>query len=280
VLGAAAVSGRGARAEGAPAAFEVVPIAAQGKHASRASLLVPRHLPEGRSVRLVVALHGLGESHDPALGVRAWLDLYGLRTAYTRLLSPPVERTHKRRDWTDDRLAEVNRSLAKDPFGGLAVVCPFTPNFKQVPNRAEAVREYGDWIVERLLPRARALAPVLSEADATAIDGCSMGGPIAVDVFTEHPTAFGALGVVQGALGAHRAGAWADAIAKAKGDRRLRIHLLSSEGDPFRDPTLALARELTKRKVEHTLRVPPGPHDQPWLRETGTIEMLLFHERG
>jgi hypothetical protein len=31
--------------------------------------------------------------------------------------------------------------------------------------------------------------------------------------------------------------------------------------------------------VANTLRVLPGPHDQPWLREAGTIEMLHWHDR-
>src|SRR5690242_3276056 len=47
--------------------------------ASRFALLVPKGLPRGTRVPLVVALHGLGESNDEELGVRAWPDLYGLK---------------------------------------------------------------------------------------------------------------------------------------------------------------------------------------------------------
>ena len=53
-------------------------------------------------VPLVIALHGLGESHDEELGVRAWLDLYGLKTSYTRLCRPPILRESKRNDFTDN----------------------------------------------------------------------------------------------------------------------------------------------------------------------------------
>ena len=56
------------------------------------------------------------------------------------------------------------------------------------------------------------------------------------------------------------------------------IHLETSEGDPFREATVALADALSKRGVPRELAVLPGPHDQPWLREIGTIEMLRFHD--
>lgn len=261
--------------------FDVRELKVPGKHASRANLLVPKHLGEGEKVRLLVALHGLGESGDPALGIRAFLDLYGLRTSYERLRAPPIERTSKRKDWTDERLAEVNASLRRRPFTGIAVLCPFTPNIRKLANPTVAQREYGEWITNELVPAARREAPVLTTAVSTSIDGCSMGGPIALETLIAHPAAFGALGVVQPALGAARAAHWARALAGAREKNdKLVIHLLSSEGDPFADATRALAKELKKLEVPHTLRIPPGPHDQPWLRETGTIEMLLFHERG
>ncbi|MBL9025516.1 MAG: hypothetical protein JNL21_25195 [Myxococcales bacterium] len=261
--------------------FEVRELTVKGKHASRASLLIPKHLARDQKVGLLVALHGLGESGDPSLGVRAWLDLYGLRTSYERLLAPPIQRTSKRKDWTDERLREVNKSLDEKPFAGLAVLCPFTPNVRKMADPASAQREYGDWLTNELVPAAREQAPVLATAAATAIDGCSMGGPIAIETLLAHPTSYRALGVVQPAIGVARAAHWAKGLAAAREkNASLAIHLLTSEGDPFEDATRALAKELGARKVPHTLRVPPGPHDQPWLRETGTIEMLLFHERG
>ncbi len=270
---------RGAHA--AAPSFEVRELTVQGKRASRASLLVPTHLDKGKKVGLLVALHGLGESGDPALGVRAWLDLYGLRTSYERLLAPPVVPVGKRRDWTAARLAEVNRSLVRRPFAGLAVLCPFTPNVRKMADSAAAQKDYAEWLVDALIPAARKLAPVETSAAATTIDGCSMGGPIALETVLAHPTTFGAVGVVQPALSAGRAKQWAEGLAKARKENdKLAIHLLTSEQDPFVGATRALAKALDDVKVPHTLRVSPGPHDQPWLRETGTIEMLLFHERG
>lgn len=283
-LGAAPLLGIGicATAQAASQSFEVKRLDVKGKHASRFDLLVPKHLAKNEKVRLLVALHGLGESHDPELGARAWIDRYGLGTSYERLRAPPIAKTARRGDWTDARLAEVNEALAKRPFAGTVVVCPFTPNFnKDVPDRGAALRAYGEWIVGEVLPLARKEAPGASTlASETAIDGCSMGGPFALEIFIAHPEAFGAVGTVQGAFGAPRAPAYAEKLAIAIGEHGPRaIHLLSSEGDKFKDSARALHRELEKRKVPSSVRVLPGPHDQPWLREAGTIEMLLFHER-
>ncbi len=280
-VGGAAACARVATAFAAAPSFEVRELTVKGKHASRANLLVPKHLASNQKVRLLVALHGLGESGDPALGIRAWLDLYGLRTSYERLRSPPIERTSKRKDWTDERLSEVNEGLGMVPFAGIAVLCPFTPNIRKMQDSVRAQREYGEWITSELVPAARKEAPVLTNPGSTSIDGCSMGGPIALETFLAHPTAYGALGMVQSALSTARAAHWATELAKAREkNETAKIHLLSSAGDPFADATRALSKELKKRDIPHAMRIPPGPHDQPWLRETGTIEMLLFHERG
>jgi hypothetical protein len=281
-LATAAIDGPNhARSENAD--FETRALSVEGKHATRFELLVPRH-GEG-PVGLLVALHGLGESFEEEQGARAWLDRYGLGTSYARLRSPPVARTHRRNDWTDERLREVNRSLTAKAYAGLAVVCPFTPNFRAVADKRAAIAEYGDWLVAKVLPTARKAlekrAPEATNRALHSIDGCSMGGPFALTIGATHAKTFGAVGSVQGAFGEHRAAGFAESLAKASETHGgLRVHLLSSEGDSFLPSARALAKELAARKLEHQLRVIPGPHDQPWLREAGTIEMLLAHERG
>lgn len=265
----------------AASSFEVKRLTAKGKHASRFDLLVPKHLGKDQKVRLLVALHGLGESHDPELGAAAWVDKYGLGTSYERLLAPPLKPIGKRGEWTDSRLAEVNAALKKKAFAGLAVACPFTPNFKDAADRTKAIKEYGDWIVEQVVPAARKEAPCPTGPAWTSIDGCSMGGPFALDIFIAHADVFGAVGTVQGAFGENRAPKYAEQLDKAMsaaGAAR-SVHLLSSEGDKFKGSAKALGAELDKRKLPNAVRIIPGPHDQPWLREAGTIEMLLFHDR-
>lgn len=286
-LCAAALAPRPALADGGapppgPADVEVRDLKVPGDRAlgRRLTLIVPKHLAPGERVPLLVALHGLGETGDERLGAFAWIERYGLLTSYERLRRPPLARTSKRPDWTDARLAEVNAALSARPFRGLCVACPFTPNVHKAANPSAALDGYARWLADVVLPRARAEAPVFDDAARTSLDGCSLGGYIGLEVFLRRPELFGAWGGVQAAIGAHRAAAYADRLAKAVAAAGPRdLHLLTSKGDPFHRANAELAAQLSKRSVGCTLRVLPGPHDQPWLREAGTIEMLLFHER-
>ncbi|WP_437720080.1 alpha/beta hydrolase [Sorangium sp. So ce861] len=269
-------------APSAPPAFDVRDLQVPGDRAlgRRFTLLVPRHLAPGERAPLLVLLHGLGETGDERLGAFAWLERYGLGSSYDRLRRPPLGRASRRKDWTDARLAEVNAALAARPFRGLAIACPYTPNVHKAPNPSAALDGYARWLAEVVLPRARAEAPVFDDAARTSLDGCSLGGFVGIEVFLRRPELFGAWGGVQAAISAHRAPAYADRLAKAVAATGPRdIHLLTSKGDPFHDANTALAAQLAKRSIPHALRVLPGPHDQPWLREAGTIEMLLFHDR-
>ncbi|HMJ15954.1 MAG TPA: hypothetical protein VK524_31275, partial [Polyangiaceae bacterium] len=99
------------------------------KLARRALLLKPAKPSKAAAQRLLVLLHGLGETKSEELGLVAWSKLYGLTGAYQRLLRPPITRSlPKLRYLTDARLAEMNASLAERPFEGFYMVCPITPN--------------------------------------------------------------------------------------------------------------------------------------------------------
>jgi enterochelin esterase-like enzyme len=246
----------------------------------RFTLFFPRGLAPGEKVPLLVLLHGLGETGDERMGVYAWLDRYGLGTAYDRLLHPPVARASARADWSATRLAEVNAMLTAQPFRGLAIACPFTPNVYKQANPSAALDRYARWIADTVVPRARAEAPVWPDPAHTAIDGCSLGGYVGLEVFLRAPEAFAAWGGVHSAIGQASAVAYAKRIAAAVARAGPRaLHVETSEGDPFRTANEALSRALSERKIAHELRVLPGPHDQPWLREAGTLEMLLWHDR-
>lgn len=247
----------------------------------RFTLLVPKHVGD-RKVPLLVALHGLGETHDQRLGAHAWIERYGLGTCYDRLVSPPVERVDpKARHFTDERLAEINALLAAQPFRGLAVACPFTPNVYKAPKGRQATLDaYADWITDVVVPRARREANVFTDAAHTYLDGCSLGGYVGVEVFLRKPTHFGAWGSVQGALGAHRVQGYADRIAEIVKTHGARpIHVETSTFDTFREVNETFSKALTKRGVPHDFTMPPGPHNQPFLRDSGTLEMLLWHDR-
>ncbi len=248
--------------------------------ARRARLLVPRHPPPG-PLRLLVLLHGLGETGNPPLALRAWSELYGLVTSYDRLRQPPLARTLEREAYlTDERCADLNASLAARPFAGFACVGPVTPNPSRVGPAPVTLDRYADWLEDVLLPAVRERAPIATAPWGIGLDGCSLGGYVGIEVFLRKPELFGSFGMVQGAFGVARAAGYAQRLAATLDRVGPRpIHLESSSGDPYRRANEALSRELERLGVPHTLRVPPGPHNQPWLREIGTAEMLLWHDR-
>lgn len=247
----------------------------------RFTLLIPKHLTPSQQVPLLVLLHGLGETHDQRIGAYAWLERYGLGSSHARLRHAPVQKLGKRGDWTDERLSDVNAHLSARPYRGMVVACPFTPNVGKLKmGRAAALEGYTRWLTEEVVVRARAEAPTLTDAKHTYLDGCSLGGYVGLEVFLRRPDFFGAWGGVQSAFGTHRVAGYTERLERALREVGPRpLHLLTSTGDPFRKANEALSQSLMNRGIANDLRVSPGPHDQPWLRETGTIEMLLWHDR-
>ena len=249
--------------------------------ARRTLLLVPKHLPAKQKLRVLVLLHGLGETGNEMLGIHAWGDRYGLVKSYDRLREAPVARILKRqRYFTDEHLQQVNTSLKNKAFGGLALLCPVTPNPYKLQPAAKTLDRYTDWIEKTLLPAAREKANIGTGPEFVGLDGCSLGGYVGIEVFLRRPELFGTFGGVQSAFGAPAGIAYARKLAEAVrrvGPRALRFG--TSSADPYRKANKALSAELTKLDVPNTLSVLPGPHNQPWLREVGTLDMLLWHDR-
>ncbi|MEM6791069.1 MAG: hypothetical protein AAF715_26360 [Myxococcota bacterium] len=244
----------------------------------RFTLLIPT-APRQEPVPLLVALHGLGETHDQRVGAYAWVERYGLGSSYDRLCTPPVKRVSRRaRHWTDARLAEVNAMLKAQPFRGLAIACPYTPNvYRARRGRQATLDRYASWLVEEVVPRARREA---GASKRTYLDGCSLGGYVGMEVFLRQSQHFDAWGCVQGALGLHRVAGYAERLAaRAATEGAKPLHLETSTGDPFKSHHEALSKHLRKAELEHEMIVPPGPHNQPFLRDSGTLEMLLWHDR-
>jgi len=263
--------------------FEVRDITVPGeRHVGRRfTLLLPRPATAEASTRLLVLLHGLGETGNERLGVYAWLELYGLGDAVRRLRHPPLAQVGKRPYWPEGRLSELNASLAPRPFRGMVIACPYTPNIYEAADREAMLDRYADWLVHEVLPRARSEAGIAAaDARRTSLDGCSLGGNVGLEVFLRKPEHFGSWGSVQGAFGSNRLPRYAERLAAnlaRVGARPIRI--ATSTDDSFREVNLELERALTGRGVPHELWVGRGPHAQPWLREAGTIEMLLWHDR-
>ncbi len=235
-------------------------------------LVTPRFQNPDAPVPLVVLLHGLGETGDERMGAHAWLERYGLGGAWQRLKRAPVERTSRRGEWTDARLAEVNTELTARPFRGFAMACPFMPN----PHGVGDLDAYAHWLESSLLPRCRKEARVYPSPERTYLCGVSLGGYVSLEMLVRLPHLFGAWAGLQTAIGTWAASGYAEKIARGT---KKPLLLLTSSADTWRGSSEALAAALTARSVTNELRVVPGPHDQPWLREAGTIEALHWLDR-
>jgi predicted esterase len=240
----------------------------------RALLAVPKQLPS--SPALLVLLHGLGESHDQEIGARAFAERYGLLSAVSRLLQPPLERTLKAQDFFGEgRVDEINRRLSARPFQCPILLCPFTPNPYKAAGEATLAR-FASFIAGPLKAEVEQRTRTKFPAQRCMISGVSMGGYVAIEVFLRQPELFSGLGTAQGAFGPNQASRYAARIAEATervGPRRIEI--LTSSNDPYRRVNELFHQHLQKKGQASTLRVSPGPHDQRWLNESGTIEMLL-----
>jgi enterochelin esterase-like enzyme len=248
----------------------------------RAVVLLPARATPSARLPVLVALHGRGESTKGAqAGAWAWVHDYGLDRTSRRLGEPPMSRGDFSGFVADDRLARVNSELAERPYRGLIVVCPWVPDLLE-PGRASVddARPFARFVVDQLLPRVVATTPALSDPVSTGIDGVSLGGRVALLVALSDPTRFGAVGTLQAAIRESEAVRLTELLVAARARApSQKLRLLTSDADFFRGPILALHQTLLRAGVTHEHVVVVGPHDYPFNRGPGGIEMLLWHDR-
>lgn len=229
---------------------------------------------------LLVALHGLGEARKGVEGGSwGWVRDYRLDLAMARLRKPPLTSDDFQGIYDQKRIDKINDSLKERPFRGVLVACPYTPDLLKEKSLDNA-GPFATFVVRELLPAVRGAFPALSGREATGIDGVSLGGRVALLSGLLHPEVFGAVGSLQAALQIPEARPLAKRVLTARekaGDFKLRM--LTSEKDFYRNEILAFHRELDRLKQTHEHLVVPGPHDYPFNRGPGAIEMLLWHDR-
>jgi acetyl esterase/lipase len=245
----------------------------------RALVLSPARAAPDQTYPGLLLFHGLGETRSAELALHAWRTSYGAEDSYARLLRPPLSFDPGQLQYIEPGQARaLEATLAQKPFRGLVLICPVTPNPHRSKNPQLVLDRYSEWIEHTLLPAARAQAP-LDAARGIGVDGCSMGGYVAAEVFLRKAHLFRSFGVVQPAIGAFRTPPYAAELARAQGGGSLRgIHLQTSTRDPYRDSVEVLSRHLSRQGARFTMDVLPGPHDQRWLRATGTLSMLAWHD--
>jgi enterochelin esterase-like enzyme len=247
------------------------------KLARRAVVLVPTHLAKGERVPLLILLHGLAETATEELGAYAWLRRYGVALGYAHLRArETITKAGLGGMATEERCAEIRSALVARPYRGCVIACLYTPNHWKIGPSPEIVLDrYARWIDETLIPRLVETTPIDGRI---GIDGVSLGGYSSLGVGLRLIERIDALGCVQAAVSSGDAGAWAERIGKAFGKAGARpLHLLTSTQDVFRAPVEALSQALRKRAIDHDLRIAIGPHDQPFLRGPGSLEMLWWH---
>ncbi|WP_394823766.1 alpha/beta hydrolase [Pendulispora albinea] len=247
----------------------------------RAVILVPRGPTPEQRFPVVIALHGRGEAmKGPALGAMGWPRDYALERAFARMASPPLVEQDFEGLVENAHLAEMNRALAARRFGGLIVACPYVPDIDL--SSAEAMNDYGKVLATELLPRVRKETPALASAEATGIDGVSLGGIVALRVGLGRPEAFGAVGALQPAIRDSAAGAAElTELAKSARGRRpaMKLRLTTSERDSFRRAVNRTHEAWRASGIAHDFAVLPGPHDYVFNRGPGALELLFWHDQ-
>jgi pimeloyl-ACP methyl ester carboxylesterase len=264
------------------AAFDVVDVAldADRRFGKRCRLLVPRG--DSRTpLPVLVLLHGLGETKHERLGLDAWPTAYGASRAIERLFAPPIAREREKL-LSDVELEELNGALAAAPFSGLVLACPFMPNpwaFRGGPN--VMFPRYARFLEQSVLPAVRER---VKNADATragtGLAGVSLGGYAAVEVGLRAPALFATVGTVQGAYGPAQASEYARRLAELGPAAPRGAYVATSSFDPYRAANERLGRKLAEHGLPARLSVRRGAHSQGFLREIGTLELLVWHDRA
>jgi len=244
--------------------------------ADRAAIVVPTAATPA-CFPLLVALHGRGEAvKSPADGALGWPRDYALLRAIDRVSAPPLVAADYEGLVDPARLERTNADLAAHPYAGLVVACPHIPDL--APN-GDAVPAVARFVVDVLVPRCRRDAPCCSTP--AGIDGVSMGGALALRVGLSHPEIFGAVGALQAAIAMEHVEELTELARAARVKRpSLKLRLLTSSDDFFRDAILELSRSWRAAGVAHDLADVPGPHDYVFNRGPGSIELLTWHDRS
>ena len=198
---------------------------------------MPKRLP----CSVLRIFHGLAETSSEAVGIRAWADRYGLLAAAARALQrpKPVQRAPSPLAlFTDARLAELNQRLAAEPFRGLALACPFTPNVFRQPSTFAALERYTSWVTDGLLPEVRKTLALL-------------GGPSAISASTACRSAVAAVARSGFCGGRRRSVPWARCKARSARTSSIPTWL----GSRKRSSAWGRARSASRRRRG----IPNGP---------------------
>ncbi|MFC1833419.1 alpha/beta hydrolase [Thermodesulfobacteriota bacterium] len=224
---------------------------------------------------LVIAFGGAGEcARAPRKGALAWLDFYKTDEAVRALGDSRLESGDFRGFVTPRQLEGFNQQLQDHPYGGIILVCPYSP-----PLRASAELEdpqYEAFIVKELIP-------ILKEryrVSAIGVDGVSMGGARSMFYGFKYPELFSSIGSLQGAFGPFFP-VYEELVKKNKDELKRRdIQLVTSDRDPLAPSVRRMHQLLTVNGIPHGFSVLTGPHDYIFNQGPGSLALLVFHNKS
>jgi iron(III)-salmochelin esterase len=246
----------------------------------RVVVLIPEREP-GVRLPVLVALHGRGEAlKGPEAGARGWVDDYWLPKTIERLHRPPITLDDLQGFADEARLTRLNASLKRQPYQGLIVVCPYTPDTLPADESIDKALPLARFVVDTVLPRAYRETPALGTPETTGIDGVSLGGRAALAIGLLRPKSFAVVASLQAALRSDNSEDLLRRARAAKAEKSdLHLRLLTSSDDYFRKANTLIAEALSLQGIATELVNIPGPHDYVFNRGPGGYEMLMFHDR-
>lgn len=241
-------------------------------------VLVPRVRRAEQRFPLLVALHGLGETHRGSpRGAWGWVQDYFLPRAEDRLHQPPLTRSDFENFVQPSRLDAINRALAATPYEGLVILLPYTLDVRRSLGGHEH-RQFDHWLSVDIIQRAQRELPVMPGREHVGIDGISLGGLHSLWTGLGHPEVFGSVGAMQPAVRT-RINAISARYRRSRTRPTQSIRVSTSTDDTLRPDVEQFHRALQNRHISHDFQIFVGPHDYPFNRGPGAIEMLLFHDR-
>jgi iron(III)-salmochelin esterase len=246
----------------------------------RVVVLIPEREP-GVRLPVLVALHGRGEAlKGPEAGARGWVDDYWLPKTIERLHRPPITLDDLQGFADEARLTRLNASLEQQPYQGLIVVCPYTPDTLPADESIDKALPLARFVVDTVLPRAYRETPALGTPETTGIDGVSLGGRAALGIGLLRPKSFAVVASLQAALRSDNSEDLLRRARAAKAEKSdLHLRLLTSSDDYFLKANTLIAEALSLQGIATELVNIPGPHDYVFNRGPGGYEMLMFHDR-
>jgi hypothetical protein len=261
-----------------PAAYLMFQSSAYPDALAAVSLPIGYHRDEAASYPAVIAFGGAGEcSRPPRTGALAWLGFYKSGEAAQALNRGQLRKDDFRGLVTPGQLAEFNQRLQHTQYGGVILVCPYSPPLR--PGERFEDPAYETFIMDELIPELKRRYRV-ARGGGFGVDGVSMGGSRSLYYGFKYPETFHSIGALQGAFGPYL-DTYEELIRENHDILRERsIQLVTSDGDYLAPSVRKMHGLLSEYGIPHQFRVLSGPHDYIFNQGPGSLALLTFHSEA